>query len=341
MREVIAVLAVALSAGAPPARPKATDRFQRAVRPMVKAINAGDYEAACRDFGPVMRKALPPEKAKAFFDNLKAELGSIKQIDSGRFVPPATAIFPARFERGAVLDIKIVLDSTDRVVGLWFLHHTPPVPVPEKHETKLSLPFRGRWYCFWGGDTKEQNQHHGVPNQRYAFDFLARDAQGKTHRGEGKKNEDYYCFSRPILAPADGVVTDVIRGVRDNVPGSMNPYSALGNAAFIRHRKHEVSVLAHFKLGSLRVKVGEKVKGAQVIGLCGNSGNSSEPHLHYHLQNVPIIQDATGIKVFFENVKVGKPDKTGGPVRAKRHSPVRGETVGPQDGSWASGNTRR
>jgi murein DD-endopeptidase MepM/ murein hydrolase activator NlpD len=84
----------------------------------------------------------------------------------------------------------------------------------------------------------------------------------------------------------------------------MNPYSALGNAVFIQHRENEVSVLAHLKLDSVKVKVGDKVARGQLIGLCGNSGNSSEPHLHYHLQNTPIIQDGTGIKCLFEKVKI-------------------------------------
>jgi len=126
------------------------------------------------------------------------------------------------------------------------------------------------------------------------------------------------------LAPADGTVTDVITGVRDNVPGSMNPYSALGNAVFIQHREHEVSVLAHLKLGSITVKVGDKVKKGQVIALCGNSGNSSEAHLHYHLQNTLIIQDGTGIKCYFEKVIV----IDGGDKKAKMdYSPIKGEVV--------------
>jgi murein DD-endopeptidase MepM/ murein hydrolase activator NlpD len=128
-----------------------------------------------------------------------------------------------------------------------------------------------------------------------------------------------------LLAPADGVVTEVIFGVRDNVPGSMNPLSALGNAVFIQHGKHEVSVLAHLKQGSTRVKAGDKVKKGQVLGLCGNSGNSSEPHLHYHLQNTPIIQDATGIKCYFEGVTV---EKRGVKSMRQSYSPVKGEIVG-------------
>jgi murein DD-endopeptidase MepM/ murein hydrolase activator NlpD len=126
------------------------------------------------------------------------------------------------------------------------------------------------------------------------------------------------------LAPADGNVTDVITGVRDNVPGSMNPYSALGNAVFIQHSEYEVSILAHLKFGSVKVKVGDKIEKGQLIGLCGNSGNSSEPHLHYHLQNTPIIQDGIGIKCYFEKVNI---IDSGKKEQKPNYSPIKGEIV--------------
>jgi hypothetical protein len=220
--------------------------------------------------------------------------------------------------------MKIVLDESDKIIGLWFLPHVPSVPVKEKHDTALRLPFEGDWLTFWGGDTAEVNQHHNVPNQRYAFDFIAVDSSGCDHSGDGARYEDFFAFGREILAPAAGEVTEAIDGVRDNAPGSMNPFSALGNAVFIKHADGEISVLAHLKQGSVRVRVGERVEAGQVIGLCGNSGNSSQPHLHYHLQNTPIIQEGTGIKVFFDNVTVAGPD---GPVEKGRHSPVKGEIV--------------
>ena len=222
------------------------------------------------------------------------------------------------------MDLKIWLDGKDKITGLMFLRHTTPIPVPEKHDTILLLPFEGKWKLLWGGDTKELNRHHDTQNQRYAFDFLIADERGKTHRGEGKANEDYYAFGQKILAPADGVVTDVITGVRDNEPRSMNPYSVLGNTVVIQHREHEVSVLAHFKNGSITVKPGDKIKKGRLLGLCGNSGNSSEPHLHYHLQNTPILQDATGIKCYFENIAVADADKS---ATQKHYSPVKDDIV--------------
>jgi murein DD-endopeptidase MepM/ murein hydrolase activator NlpD len=310
-----------LSSSALSAQP--TDRFEKVVNKMVKAINDANWPGTQADFSQIMLDAFGLEKSTPFFQGLVAQYGKIEKLDAGRYTPPNIVIFPAHFERG-VLDIKIVLDSQDKIIGLWFLPHAPDVAVVEKHQTQLSLPFKGKWLVFWGGDTKELNQHHDVPNQRFAFDFVGADDAGKTYKGEGKTNEDYFAFGREILAPADGVVTDVINGVRDNVPGSMNPYSAVGNAVLIQHRDNEVSVMAHFKLDSIKVKVGDKVTKGQPIGLCGNSGNSSEPHLHYHLQNTPVIQDGTGIKCIFQKVTI---IKDGQPQMKTNYSPVKGEVI--------------
>ncbi|MCJ7543683.1 MAG: peptidoglycan DD-metalloendopeptidase family protein [Phycisphaerae bacterium] len=303
------------------------DPYRKVLDPMVAAINSGDYEAIRKDFNAQMADALSLEQTRESFSGLRAQYGKITKVGPGRREFPAM-VFPAQFERGR-LNIKLVLDGQGKVAGLWFLPAPPEIPVPQKHQATLHLPFQGDWNVLWGGDTAEQNQHHEVPNQRYAFDFIAVGADGSDHRGTGDKNEDFYAFGKEILSPAEGVVTDVINGVRDNTPGSMNPYSALGNAVIIQHGEHEFSVLAHLKLNSITVKVGQKLTAGQVIGLCGNSGNSSQPHLHYHLQNTPIIQDGTGIKCLFDGVSVRK---DGTHQTQGRYSPVRGDIVSPAGG---------
>jgi hypothetical protein len=300
-----------------------TSRFEKVVGRMVEAINRADYEAIEADFSEAMLTAFPLEQSRPFFQNLSSSYGKIQWLAPPRYVPPSQAVVVAHCERG-VLDIKVVLNERNKIIGLWFLPHADDIPVPQRHKTKLSLPYRGRWLVLWGGDTAELNQHHDVPNQRFAFDFVGIDEHGSRHRGNGRANQDYYAFGRKILAPADGMVTDVINGVRDNTPVSMNPYLALGNAVFIQHATHEVSVLAHLKYGSIRVSVGQHVKRGQVIGLCGNSGNSSEPHLHYHLQNTPIIQDATGIKCYFDEVTVATDTET---KLQRDYSPVRDDVI--------------
>ena len=323
MRRIFIVSAVLFSVVLASAQQAATDRFQKVVDRMVKAINEADYAGTGRDFAQTMEDFFPLEKRRPFFKNLSTQYGKILKLDEPRLVPPYQAVFVAHCERG-LLDIKVWLDDDDKIIGLLFLPHKEDMLVPEKHKTKLSLPFKGRWLVFWGGDTKELNIHRDTPNQKFAFDFLGADENGETRKGKDNTNEDYFAFGREILAPADGVVTDVINGVRDNSPGSMNPYSALGNAVFIQHRQNEVSVLAHFKKDSIRVKVGDRVKSGQVIGLCGNSGNSSAPHIHYHLQNTPVIQDGMGIKCYFQKVIV----INGRKKEPKTHySPVKGEII--------------
>ena len=322
MRKVILLFILAYAVAAAFAEQPA-ERFEKVVSTMVKAINEKDYAGTGKDFDQSMEDFFPLEKRKPFFENISTQYGKIEKLDKPRLTPPYQAIFVAHCERGK-LDIQVWLDEKDKIIGLLFQPHKPAIPVPEKNETRLSLPFSGRWLVAWGGDTNELNQHHDVPNQRFAFDFLGANEEGETHKGEGTVNEDYLAFGREVLAPAEGKVTDVINGVRDNAPGSMNPYSGLGNAVFIQHREYEVSVLAHLKLGSITVKVGDKVKRGQVVGLCGNSGNSSEAHLHYHLQNTPIIQDGTGIKCYFEKVIVT--DKGDRKIKTN-YSPIKGEVV--------------
>jgi hypothetical protein len=299
------------------------ERYDVVVNRMVKAINDTNWTGARADFSQMMNNAFPIDKSTPFFEGLVSQYGKIEKLDAGRFTPPNIVVFPTHFERG-ILDIKIVLDEQNKLIGLWFLPHTADVPVVEKHQTQISLPVKGKWFVFWGGDTKELNQHHDTPNQRFAFDLVVVDEAGKTHKGEGKTNEDYFAFGKEIIAPADGTVIEVINGVSDNVPGSMNPYSAVGNSVLIQHRENEVSVLAHFKLDSIKVKVGDKVTKGQVIGLCGNSGNSSEPHLHYHLQNTPVIQDGIGIKCLFDKVTVIKNNQS---QVNTNYSPVKGDII--------------
>ena len=179
----------------------------------------------------------------------------------------------------------------------------------KRNKTILKLPFKDEWFVLWGGDTKELNQHHGVSNQRYALDFVVVDENNLSHKGNGENNNDYYVFGKEILAPADGVIVKIIDNIEDNVLGQMDKEVVTGNAVRMKHKEDEVSVLAHLKQDSIKVKIGDSVKTGQVIGLCGNSGNSSEPHLHYHLQDSEDIYSGEGIKCYFQNVELKRNDK--------------------------------
>lgn len=324
MKKISIILIILLLTASLFAQEESAQRFQTVLDRLIDAYNAEDYEGTMVDYSEELLKELPPEKAKPVFEGLMASYGKIDSVDPPIITSAGQAVFRAHFGE-EILDIILVLDDKDKIIGLLFVQPTPEIPVPEKNQTALALPFKDQWFVFWGGNTVEENYHHDVQSQRFAFDFVMVDGEGKSFKENGKSNEDYYCFGKEVLAPADGIVTDVIEGVRDNFPGSMNPYSSLGNAVFIQHTDYEVSVLAHFKMNSIKVKVGQPVTKGEVLGLCGNSGNSSEPHIHYHLQNTPIVQFATGIKCFFQNVMITKGNETG--VKAV-YSPVKGDIVG-------------
>jgi hypothetical protein len=174
------------------------------------------------------------------------------------------------------------------------------------------LPFEGDWYVAAGGRTLNLNHHTVASDQRFAYDFLIK-KEGVSFRNRGSKNEDYYCYSKRILAPGDGIVIDVINDIRENRLGEM-PNSS-GNRVIIDHLNGEYSILAHFKYGSIVVKVGNHIKSGQYLGLCGNSGRSSEPHLHYHLQNTPTMFQGEGLPALFLHYRAdGKAIERGEPV---------------------------
>ena len=184
----------------------------------------------------------------------------------------------------------------------------------------MHLPFNGEWAVFWGGDTKEQNYHVNVKFQKNAFDIVINNDQGKSYRTNGKANEDYYAFGKDILAPCDAEVVLSVDGVKDNIPGIVNAMYVPGNSVMLKTKNNEFILLAHFKQGSVKVRQGDSVKQGQNLGLCGNSGNSSEPHLHFHIQNIEDMSQATGVKCYFEKIEVNGITKTD-------YSPVKGDKV--------------
>ncbi len=206
--------------------------------------------------------------------------------------------------------VSIAFDDRARIVGLFVKPAVNAKPTAYASpnldyvtKTPLRLPFRGEWTVFWGGRTIEQNYHARTRDQRFALDLvITRD--GRTHSGDGANLEDYYCYGQPILAPADGRVVWLQDSLPDNRPGRMDPKHPAGNAVILDHGDHEYSLLAHLQPRTLAVRLGERVKAGDEIGRCGNSGNSSEPHLHYHLQDGPTFGDAEGLPPKFVDLFV-------------------------------------
>ena len=182
---------------------------------------------------------------------------------------------------------------------------TEPITDIENYQTKteLRLPFNGEWYVYWGGRTIEDNYHRSARDQKYAYDFVIR-KNGVGYSDSRYVNENHYCFGERLLAPGNGIVVAALNSVEDNTPvGVLNQEQPAGNYVILDHGNGEFSILAHFKKGSIVVKVGDYVGRSELLGLCGNSGRSYEPHLHYHLQNTPRLFDGDGLPAQFQGYR--------------------------------------
>ena len=189
--------------------------------------------------------------------------------------------------------------------------------VDYKDTTKLSLPFNGEWFVYQGGRLVYQNPNAYRDAERYAMTFTVLN-DGRPFSGDGSKNEQYYCYGQPVLAPADGTIILINDTYADNLPGRPEQVLPTGNRVLIAHSNQEYSLLMHLKQNSIKVKRGDKVKQGDVVGECGNSGASAAPHLEYRLQNskgVPFPQ--TLPPQFVDFVADGVPVAVGEPVRGQ------------------------
>lgn len=180
----------------------------------------------------------------------------------------------------------------------------PPVP-----ERLHRLPFEGEWLVYNGGTTPATSHSWDVLTQRYAYDFVIVDEAFRRHTGRGTSLVEYHCYDRDIVATASGRVVVSVDGHRD-APlvglGMVDVFatSFIGNHVVIRHGEEEFGFYAHLVPGSVAVRVGDRVEAGQLLGRCGHSGHSSEPHLHFHLQDGPDFFTALGRPIEFGPVTI-------------------------------------
>jgi len=153
----------------------------------------------------------------------------------------------------------------------------------------IDLPFMGTWHIPQGHDGAIT--HQGV--FRHAWDFDIRDHHHSSYLGDGFQLNDYYCYAKPVIAPADGEVVHLVDDVEDNPIGISNVVKNWGNTLVIKHLDGLYSALSHLKPASITVKVGDRIKKGQILAQCGSSGRSPEPHLHFQIQATPHVGSAT------------------------------------------------
>ena len=175
---------------------------------------------------------------------------------------------------------------------------------------RYGLPLCGEWLVANGGVTRQTSHSWDLPNQRYAFDFVKAEdwLEEGSPRCERQSLADFSAFGQPVLAPADGIVVCAQDGRRDyRFPGSgavdMWCRDIRGNHVLIQHRHDEFSLLAHLRKGSVSVAVGDSVRVGQKIGECGNSGHSTQPHLHFHIQDRPSFYAAASKIVLWSRLR--------------------------------------
>ncbi len=146
--------------------------------------------------------------------------------------------------------------------------------------------------------------------QRFAIDFVQLFPDGKSFNGDQKDNKSYRCYGAEALAVADAVVVATKDGIPENVPGPTSRAVPItletvgGNHVILDLGGGRFAFYAHLQPGSLRVKTGDKVRRGQVVGLVGNSGNSTEPHLHFHISDTNSPLGTEGVPYAFPSFEV-------------------------------------
>jgi murein DD-endopeptidase MepM/ murein hydrolase activator NlpD len=263
-------------------------------------------------FGEPFRAAVSEAQIRTVIDGFEQKLGPLKDaraLDRRTTQAFTTVHLVAFYERGA-RRYEVTFDPHGTVQGLFaraFVEEEVDGKGPaDGRVTKrlYRLPAQGAWYVANGGASQSENHHVGNPQQWYALDLERRAPAGPDVARTSRKNADDPSWNQPVLAPADGVVVTVVNGVPDHEADHTDRYFVPGNTVVLDHGDGEFSVLAHFRLGSIAVRSGQRVKQGDLLGKVGNSGNSSGPHIHWHLATDADVSRGHGLPIRFAPLTV-------------------------------------
>jgi Peptidase family M23 len=140
---------------------------------------------------------------------------------------------------------------------------------------------------------------HIVTHEMFAIDWTRLEGN-RVFTGDGTRNEDYFAFGAEVLAVADGRVAFVRDGLPEEMPNEpveavQQPLDFGGNEVVLELAPGVYAFYAHLQPGSIRVHVGDTVTTGQVLGLLGNTGNTTAPHLHFALEDGPDLLTANSL----------------------------------------------
>lgn len=153
-----------------------------------------------------------------------------------------------------------------------------------KNSLEISSVMAPGWLVTQGGGNPVINSHYSHINQRHSIDLVKVNPEtGKSWKDSGDNLTDYLSWDQPVYSPVNGYIKEV----RDNMDDSLSKeyitddsHDARGNYIIMQTDADYQVTLAHFKRSSILVKPGDSVEIGQILGHCGSSGNSSEPHIH-------------------------------------------------------------
>lgn len=206
----------------------------------------------------------------------------------------------------------------------------------------IGPPLEGPGWVAFNGCCKEvPHRRAGIPvnggfyvGQRFAIDWIKLDAGSQQSNGDSNKNENWPTYGQKAIAVADAKVVSVLDGLPERVPNALPPdttlQNATGNHVILDLGRGYYAFYAHLQPGSLKVRAGDRVRRGQVLALLGNSGNTTAPHLHFHVsdgmaplssQGLPYVIDSfvvkgVGTDVTEQGKVIVKPLPQQGPQRA-------------------------
>lgn len=164
---------------------------------------------------------------------------------------------------------------------------------------ELSFPLQdGTYYIAQGGSHVQMNYHNSHSPQQYALDIEKLNRFGSRAKGlYPEELEKYAIYGDSLYSPCSGEVIEARNNLPDLTPSDTDPENATGNhVALTCDSINATFYIAHMQEGSVAVSVGDVIKEGQKIGTVGNSGNTTEPHLHIHAE-----KDGIGIPIRFDD----------------------------------------
>lgn len=185
-----------------------------------------------------------------------------------------------------------------------------PLPLDRLQTPVVGPPLKGDGWVAINGCCTTELVHRGsvlpvngslFDSQRFAIDWMRLDAEGRFVDGDPSDVRSYTDYGAEVIAVADGTVIETLNTLDDQVPGKLPDPSTItiqnvdGNHVVLDLGGGFYAFYAHMQKGSVTVNPGDKVKRGQVIGKLGNSGNTSAPHLHFHIMTGPSVLGSDGV----------------------------------------------